>query len=202
MGLLALGAALLGRQDIGIFALFVSGYVLLLWQPNFLFDVGFQLSFMATCGIMFMKPLLDHWLAKLGKWGELGGESVTTTLAAQLGTLPILLSVFGQFGLLSVLVNTLVLWTVPFLMIFGSLAVLFGLFFLPLGQIFLYPAFPFLIYFETVVSFFGSSDLVIHTNPLPPVLWIGYYLLLAAIIYFKRKKFHIESESFVHNTFS
>src|SRR6185312_6794584 len=66
MGLLAFGAGLLGRQHIGIFALFVSGYVLLLWQPNFLFDVGFQLSFMATCGIMFMKPLLDHWLAKLG----------------------------------------------------------------------------------------------------------------------------------------
>src|SRR6266568_103378 len=180
MGLLAFGAGLLGRQNIAMFGLFVSGYLLLLWQPNFLFDVGFQLSFMATLGIVFLKPLLDQLLVPLGKIGELSGETVTTTLAAQLGTLPILLSVFGQFGLLSVLVNALVLWTVPLVMLFGSLAAIVGLLFAPLGQVFLYPAYPFLFFFETIVSFFGNSNLVIHSLPLPPVIWIGYYLLLAA----------------------
>lgn len=188
MGLLAFGAGLLGRQYIGFIGLFISGYLLLLWQPNFLFDVGFQLSFMATLGIMALKPLLDESLVRLGRIGELGGETVTTTLAAQLGTLPILLGVFGQFGLLSVLVNALVLWTVPLIMIFGSLAALFGLFFSPLGQIFLYPAYPFLLYFETTVSFFGKSNLVIHSDSLPPALWLGYYLLLVSWIFFKRKE--------------
>jgi len=60
---------------------------------------------MATVGILFLKPLLDKPLVHLGKAGEFGGETFTTTLAAQLGTLPILLSFFGQFGLLSLLVN-------------------------------------------------------------------------------------------------
>lgn len=136
MRLVAFGAGILGRQKTGILTLFMSGYLLLLWQPNFLFDVGFQLSFMATCGIMFVKSLLDQLFIKLGKIGEVSGETVTTTLAAQLGTLPILLSVFGQVDVLSIFVNALVLWTVPFLMIFGSLAAIGCLLFVPLGQFF------------------------------------------------------------------
>jgi competence protein ComEC len=142
---------------------------------------------MATLGIVFVKPLLDGVLNRLGKFGELGGETITTTLAAQLGTLPILLGVFGQFGLLSVLVNALVLWTVPFVMVFGSLAAIFGLLFHPLGELFLYPAYPFLIFFETVVSFFGKSDLLIQTNSLPLSLLIGYYLVLTAFVLLRKK---------------
>ncbi|HVA96360.1 MAG TPA: ComEC/Rec2 family competence protein [Candidatus Acidoferrales bacterium] len=194
MGLLAFGAALFGRQHIAVVALFVSGYVLLLWKPNYLFDVGFQLSFMATVGIMFLKPLLDRPLVKLGKIGEFGGETVTTTLAAQLGTLPILLSVFGQFGLLSILVNALVLWTIPFIMVIGSIAAIIGLLFPFVGHVFLYPVYPFLLYFETVVSFFGTSGWVIHTSPLPMAMWIGYYLLLGSVVLLQKRKLQIKNE--------
>jgi competence protein ComEC len=192
MALLAFGAALLGRQHIGIIALVVSGYLLLLWHPNYLFDVGFQLSFFATAGIMFLKPLLDAPLKRLGKIGEFGGETVTTTVAAQLGTLPILLSVFGQFGLLSILVNAIVLWTIPFIMVFGSIAAIVGLWSPFLGQFFLYPAYPFLMYFQSLVSFFGTSGLVIHSNPLPIPVWIGYYFLLGSWILLQKKQVHLK----------
>jgi competence protein ComEC len=180
MGLLVFGAGLLGRQQIAIFAIGISGYLLLLWQPSFLFDVGFQLSFMATLGIMFIKPLIpvqDNFIT----------ESFTTTLAAQIGTVPILLGVFGQIGLLSVLVNALVLWTVPLLMIFGSLAAIIGLVFPFIGQLLLYPVLPFLVYFESVVSYFGQSNWVIHVGNVPPEIWIGYYFLLAAWVFAKKK---------------
>ena len=200
MGLLAFGASLLGRQHIGVVALLVSGYLLLLWQPNFLLDVGFQLSFMATAGIMFLKPLLDEPLLKFGKVGEMGGETVTTTLAAQLGTLPILLSVFGQFGIVSVLVNGLVLWTIPFIMVFGSLAAIAGLLSTPLGQLFLYPAYAFLYFFEIVVSFFCKSNLVIHSPVLPPAIWIGYYFLLASWVFFQKKKMQLKTDPNTHRS--
>ncbi|MGH9856634.1 MAG: ComEC/Rec2 family competence protein, partial [Acidobacteriota bacterium] len=173
MGLLAFGASLLGKQYFAVFAVLVSGYVLLLWQPGFLFDVGFQLSFLATLGILFLKPIFDR---RLGKFGVLG-ESFTTTLAAQLGTLPILLGVFGQFGLLSLLVNALVLWTIPVIMFFGSLGAIFGLVFVPLGKLFLFVSLPFLLFFETVVAFFGGIDWVLHISELPLAFWIGYYCL-------------------------
>lgn len=188
MGLLAFGAGILGRQYIATVSIFVSGYLLLLWQPSYLFNTGFQLSFLATLGIMFLKPLLDEPLEGLGVLGELGGESFTTTLAAELGTLPILLGVFGQIGLLSVLVNALVLWTIPILMIFGSIAAVVGLISPFFGELFLYPILPLLVYFQSVVSYFGQSNWVVHVASLPFVLWIGYYCLLAALVFFQKKK--------------
>lgn len=188
MGVLAFGAGIFGRQNLAILSILLSGYVLLLWQPSFLFDVGFQLSFMATLGIMFLKPLIpleDNFVT----------ESFTTTLTAQLGTLPILLGVFGQIGLLSILVNALVLWTIPLLMIFGSIAAIVGLFFPFLGQFLLYPILPFLVYFQSVVSYFGQSGWVIHAGNVPVVIWIGYYCLLAAWV-LSKKKVKIHSENF------
>jgi hypothetical protein len=136
---------------------------------------------MATLGIVFVKPLIpvkDNFIT----------ESFTTTLAAQLGTVPIHLGVFGQIGLLFVLVNALVLWTVPLLMVFGSLGAIVGLVFPFIGQLFLYPVLPFLVYFESVVSYFGQSNWVIHMSNMPIVVWIGYYFLLAAWIFSKKKK--------------
>lgn len=198
MGLLAFGAAILGRQHIAIFGLLVSGYLLLLWHPNYLFDVGFQLSFLAIMGIMFLKPLLDRPLGKAGRLGKFGGETVTTTLAAQLGTLPVLLSVFGQFGILSIFVNTIVLWTIPYIMLFGSIAAITGLLFPFVGQLFLYPAYPFLIYFESVVAFFGKSSLVLHSNPLPPAVWIGYYFILGSWVLLNKKHMLLRTDPLAH----
>lgn len=198
MGLLCFGAGFLGRQYIAVIALFVSGYLLLLWQPNFLYNTGFQLSFMATLGILFLKPLLDQPLERFGGVGELVGESVTTTFAAQLGTLPILLAAFGQIGLLSILVNALVLWMIPLLMIFGSIAAIIGLVFPFVGQLFLYPILPFLVYFQSVVSYFGQSNWVVHVSSLPMEVWIGYYCLLAAWVFFQKKKMVLQTERILH----
>ena len=130
---------------------------------------------------------MDKPLERLGKVGELGGETITTTFAAQLGTLPILLGVFGQIGLLSVLVNALVLWTIPLLMIFGSLAAIIGLVFPFIGELFLYPMLPSLVYFQTVVSYFGQSDWVLQVNNVPPEIWIGYYCLLGGWVFFQKR---------------
>ena len=55
---------------------------MLLWQPSLLFDVSFQLSFLSTIGILFMKPVLDGGLGMLGKLGSLGVvQDVATTTA-------------------------------------------------------------------------------------------------------------------------
>ncbi|MGH7203285.1 MAG: ComEC/Rec2 family competence protein [Candidatus Levyibacteriota bacterium] len=186
MGLLAFGAGLLGKQNFAAVAVFVSGYCLLLYQPSYLFDVGFQLSFLATLGIIFMKPLLDGWFGKVGKLAEFGGETVSTTLAAELGTIPILFGTFGQLGLLSLLVNALLLWTVPILMIIGSVAAFVGLVFPLLGQLLVYSALPFLLFFELIVSYFGAKGWVMTLTHWSWTFSLGYYLLLAAIIFIKK----------------
>lgn len=183
MGVLAFAASLFGRQHIAAFAVLVAAYCMLMVQPGYLFDLGFQLSFFATLGIIFVKPLLD-----IRKAGVIGFflETITTTLAAQIGTLPLLLGVFGEVGILSIVVNALVLWVVPLLMLLGSIAIILGMVFAPLAHILLLFCIPLLAFFEATVSFFGKADWMLTTPKLPVAVWIGYYCLLAALVKLKK----------------
>lgn len=56
MGLIAFAASFLGRQAFAYYSLFMAGFLLLLWNPAYLLDVGFQLSFLATLGILVINP--------------------------------------------------------------------------------------------------------------------------------------------------
>ena len=180
MGTLVFSAQILGRQNLAAYGLFLTGYFMLLFNPNLLFDIGFQLSFLATAGLLFIFPLFNFKNLILG-------SDLATTISAQLAVLPILLSSFGTYSLWSILANTLVLWSVPFLMILGGLGALAGFIFEPLASFFLYLSLPLLLFFEKIVNVFagfGGMDLNITS-------WqfiVGYYSLLMAVILLKRKK--------------
>ncbi len=190
MAILAFGAGLIGKQYWGLFSLLSALYAMLLHSPRLLFDVGFQLSFLATLGILIIKPMLGG-LWRFTKLGWLG-EDIGTTVAAQIAVFPVLMSVFGKTGILSILVNGLVLWTVPFLMTFGALALITES--IPLiGQMFLYLCLPFLLFFEWVVNFFGSLGWVWEVEEFSWQLSAGYYLILIAIILLFKKKSKIRN---------
>lgn len=188
MSTLAMVAAILGRQSIALITLFITGYCMLLVSPGLWEDRGFQLSFLSTLGILAVKPLLFPKSGLAGVGGFSVKEDIGTTTAAQIAALPILLGVFGNYGLLSIGVNALVLWTIPILMTLGSLAIIFGSIFEPLGKLYLFVSFPFLWFFEMVVTFFGGIGWVLTIPQISPAVWIGYYLLLTAWLFAKRKK--------------
>jgi competence protein ComEC len=176
MAIIAFTASFFGRQTLAVLALFATGFVMLLWRPSYLFDVGFQLSFVATLGIL----IIGQVLGKLERLGALA-EDFKTTLSAQLATFPILLGAFGSIGVLSLVVNVVVLWTVPILMLLGVVAVVVGLVFPLLGKALLLLSFPFLFFFEVVIKAFGSIGWVITVESWPWQLSVGYYLLLGAL---------------------
>lgn len=60
---------------------------------------------------------------------------LVTTLAAQLGTLPVLLGVFGRVSVVSPIVNVLVVWLVPVIMAVGAMKLVFGFVWEPLGLV-------------------------------------------------------------------
>jgi len=130
----------------GAYILFLTGFVMLFLWPQFLTDVGFQLSFAATLGIMVIPSLFKRWE------NALSGDFLTT-FSAQATTLPILLGSFGTYSLWSVLVNLLVLWTVPVLMILGGFAAMVSFVFAPLSKLLLYLCLPFLVYFQFITGF-------------------------------------------------
>ena len=183
MAALAFSAQILGKQRDGLYILFLTGLVMLLWQPNYLTDVGFQLSFASTAGILVIPRLLKRF--ENGITADL-----ITTFSAQIATLPILVSGFGVYSIWSVVVNALVLWTVPILMILGGFAAILTFIFEPLTQLLLYLCLPFLLFFEAVANFFARLSGSVSLQNVPWQLVVGYYLILGAILAFAFQKQH------------
>lgn len=183
MGICAFSAQALGKQYFGFYGLVLTSFVMLLYNPGYIFDVGFQLSILATLGILTINPLVSRV--------SFITEDIATTFSAQLATMPILVSVFGQYSLLSILTNALVLWTIPLLMIVGGLAAAIGIIFPVLGGWIVYLAIPLLWYFEAIVSFFAVIPIQPQLSNITPMLILGYYLILIGIVcgfYVKHKE--------------
>ncbi len=191
MGILVFSAQIMGRQTLAVNGLFLAGFAMLFLDPTLLLDIGFQLSFMATLGLLYIRPFLGGF-GRLGRLGGLGkvvlGGNVATTVAAQIATLPILLANFGTYSIYSILINGLILWSVPMLMAVGGIGAIAGLIFLPLGQLIIYFCYPLLLYFITIVNFFGKIGGVLIVNNFPWQFSIGYYcLLVSGLIIFRKK---------------
>lgn len=189
MGILVFSAQVLGRQSLAIYGLAFAGYSMLFVKPVLLFDIGFQLSFLSTLGLIYIRPVFEKKEAvKRLLEKSIIGEGVITTISAQLATLPILFTNFGTYSLWSVVVNGLVLWVVPTLMVLGGAGAILGLVFTPLGQIFLCLALPFLLYFQKAVVLFGAFGGGLEINNLPWQSIFGYYSILIAVVLINNKK--------------
>lgn len=189
MGILVFSAQLTGRQTSSFLGLFIAGFIMLFKNPSLLFDLGFQLSFMATLGLIYFRPLffLNQKLKRLIEKSIIG-EDLATTISAQVFTLPILLVNFGSYSLTSVLVNAIVLWTVPVIMILGGLSAVLALIVEPLGTLILYLSIPFLLYFEKVVEIFSKWGGQFEIKSLPILVICGYYLILVSTTLFLKQK--------------
>lgn len=204
MGGLVAWAAYLGRRSTAIVSLFLAGLVMTLLNPLALWDVGFQLSFMATLSlVLFTPPLTRHFEHLVGRLLPRGvaqsilnflNDALIVTLAAQVLTLPLVTYYFGRVSIVSPLTNLLVLPVQPYVMIWGGVAVIIGLA-ADLVRPFVASAAPFIWFLARLVTWIPwlclhwTVAVVKALAPLPfaavkirvglPALW-GYYGLLAA----------------------
>ncbi len=145
MGGLAVIALHLGRQATALVSLVASALVMTAINPHTLWDVGFQLSFMATLGLISLAPplqaraesLLNRLLPAGGLQPAMSflNDALLLTLAAQITTLPLVVYYFGRLSLVSLLANSLILWVQPYIMMGGGLATFVGLFALEVGRV-------------------------------------------------------------------
>lgn len=184
MSTIAFSAGIFGRQSYGFLTLCITAFIMIFLRPDNLFDVGFLLSISSTCGILYIKPLFDK--ITFIKKTEAVSSDITTSISSQLASLPILALFFSAYSAVSILVNALVLWTIPILMILGGIAALLAVVFPFLAVIFLYLCFPFLLYFEKIVFLFQAIPLIEFQN-IPVAIWLGYYSILIAIALKLRK---------------
>lgn len=191
MASLAYGAEYLGRLRDGLITLITAAIIMLLISPLMLFDIGFQLSLMATAGILLVYPLL-----KEKKFFHLPvfGDNLATTLAAQIGVTPILLVNFGNLSFLSPFINALVLPLIPLLMNLGGIVVLFGFFIKPFAQVLAWVLWLPLTYFVKLIEEFGSLAWINWQIKDLSFWWgIGYYFVLAVVLWRAwRRKWNLE----------
>src|SRR3989344_6671568 len=155
MGLLLLFAHGYGRLYDSKNSIIVAGSVMVFFNPFILnFDIGFQLSFLAVIGLLYLYPFLSHKFKKIPELGKLK-ELILMTASAQIAVAPLLIYYFHQFSPLSLPVNFLILPFVPVAMLAGFFVGISGMLFVPLGQIIGYAAWAITTYQIVVVEFFA-----------------------------------------------
>ncbi len=140
MGVLLLVSQYFGRDSDGSRLIIFSAFLMLLFNPLLLIlDVGFQLSFLAILGLVYLQPIFSNWLEKVPNYFEMR-YTLSATFAAQCFTLPILIYNFGRVSLTSPLVNLFIVPLITPLTIFGFILAFVGLISVPLGIILSFPA--------------------------------------------------------------
>ena len=114
----------------------ISAFMLLLYYPYYLFDVGFQLSYLAVCGLVYFHPKLYHSFYFENKFADYIWSYCALSIAAQLATFPLSLYHFHQFPLYFLISNLLIVLPVTIIMYSGILLLVipFDGILLPLGK--------------------------------------------------------------------
>lgn len=111
--------------------LLVSILLILLFEPYFLFDVGFQLSYLALFFIFWLQPILKNIWTPKHKITIYLWNALTVSFAAQIGTLPVCLYYFHQFPGLFFVTNIIILPVLSFIMIAGIIVMIIAVFYSP-----------------------------------------------------------------------
>lgn len=192
MGVLALIARQVGRQQFALNTLAITAGAMALINPLVVWDVGFQLSFAATLGLVLYADSLrlraDKLLqARLSKeWAlRLRGplyEFVFLTVAAQITTLPLLLYHFERLSLLSLPANLLILPVQPAVMVLGGFSVLLGLLWQPLGALIALLAWPLVAYTIRIVEAFASAPAASQTVEFFSLNFVFLYYVILLVV--------------------
>lgn len=162
-------------------ALVVAGLFMLLWNPLLLTDdPGFQLSFIATAGLILGAPIIEKKLSFIKH--DFMREIASSTIAAQIAVLPLLLYQNGLFSLVALPTNLLVLPVVPLAMAFSALAGVAGLVAPTIAPVIGLPAYVLLSYITGTVEFASALPLAAVTVPAFP-FWITV-LAYAGLCYY------------------
>ena len=132
MGAVAFLGLILGRERDGQYLLVLTGLLMLLVSPLLLFHISFQLSFLATAGLLFLAPVFRAWLGKLPRFVAAG---ISITMGAQLATLPVLAWHFNQISISALLSNLVVVPLVDIIIVLGLVGGIAAFFIPMLGAV-------------------------------------------------------------------
>src|SRR3989339_1591240 len=155
MALLALTARATGRIYTVSWALFLAGFFMVLQNPKILrFDTSFQLSFLATLGLIYISPIIKNKLGFVTDKFKLR-EIFSATISAQIAVLPLLVYKTGLVSIVGLPVNFLILPFIPLTMFLGFAVGIFGMISYFLSLPFAWASFVLLQYELLIVDIFA-----------------------------------------------
>lgn len=180
MALLMMMARVLHRPAAALRGLMIAAAAMALWNPFLvLYDLSFQLSVLATLGLILFSDSIAKRLAFIPeKFGF--REIVATTLATQITVLPLLILSIGAVSLVFLPANALILAPIPLAMLFSFTAALVALALPALVPMIAFPAYLILAYIITVAEFFGTLPFALVQVP-PTLTW--WLLGILTILY-------------------
>jgi competence protein ComEC len=169
-------------------AIIFAASIMLMINPLLLrWDVGFQLSFLATLGIVVSSSFWEKSFVKKNK--ALGiSEAITLSLSAQIFVLPIIAYNFQIFSLISLLANVFILPVIPISMLLVFLVCIFGFVFVPLSIIFAWIVFLLLFYEIGLIHILAEFPWAsIGVEKIDEWWIVLYYCILALGIYYLKR---------------
>lgn len=169
-------------------AMAMAAMVILLFQPNALFKAGFQLSFLATWGILDLAPVLSHVSAAFIAFTSGAGRAAIITLAAQIAVLPVSAYYFNYVSLISLPANLIIVPLVSLAMLLGGSAALIGSIWLPCGQLLNISTGVVLDLVLKIANLLAQVPFGVITVGQPAVMEVvGFYLIILFALQVKRK---------------
>lgn len=177
-------AKLFGREGESFWILLLTGMGMLIYNPNWILSISFQLSFLATIGVVVVAPEV---IKQLKVVPDIIKQDLAVTLSAQVLVLPIIAANFHQISLIGIITNVLVSWTVPIIMITGLLAMIASLGSLFVGQLLVIIPAVLLTFFSYIVLAFDTKFSSLYISSIGGAVWLGYYLMiLGGFLFLKR----------------
>jgi competence protein ComEC len=199
MGIISLIALQVGRSTYIHITLLLTLCTMVMVNPLILFhDIGFQLSFLATGGLVYVSPLFHTISKRIPSYLGLR-ESFILSISAQIATAPIIMMNFERISLVAPLSNILIAGPIiPFAMLFGFAGSCMGFISVLLGKIVGFIAYILMSYILLVVEItakipHSSMDVNWFNN----ILVLSYYVALIWLIYKLHRKSVIQKNAFI-----
>jgi len=152
----------------------LAALIILIFNPLSLFDASFQLSFLATLGIVYLVPFFQKNFAKiLPEWFA---SPLAVSVSAQIGVAPLIAYYFNKVSVIALLANLFVVPILGIILSIGLAASVAGLFSIPVARFISLLNFVFLRYFISAIKFFSAFRFAFLNVPRPSHIFIaGYY---------------------------
>ncbi len=187
MASLALMARAYGKTYLAARGLAIAACVMLFWNPyTLMFDPGFQLSFIATLGLIYISPRIEKIFSLVPeRFGF--REYMTSTLATQIAVTPLLLYSMGAVSVVALFANTAVLVVVPLAMLLVLVAGIAGVCVGSVATMVGYPAYLLLSYILSVAQLSARIPFALFEVPAfsATILFLMYGVLVMTLVFFR-----------------